>query len=377
MIVTLLDSWSGTPTRTIGTIVVDQRNVPTDGRADWVLSFPETIDNLVYLQNTVSGPTNTGGFVHSGAVSLKWGNSFLLDPLNVQVSPSVQFDTAGRHIAYTQATYDNPHLFPVAGNGNWDFGGWIIETHNTGDGGDYLLFSGQTGTVNVSDVLVLDEGNPGALINSLSVLSDPTLTLEKSTQVRKGATGGGYGFVKGEAGGTWGGDVTVRSLLNVDLSGAGNSNVVRLIAGDNQLAALDYNAQYDFDTPYFNVSGSSPPSPGANDVTLAGDPFVDSSRTLGTWATTVRGHASFSDYLDALALFGRDGFDSADNPFAADSAFDWVRAGYVVIDAALNGTAHDGGVIGAMGYQAQSAGGSGSVGLSTGMIGGIGKLGAL
>lgn len=99
-------------------------------------------------------------------------------------------------------------------------------------------------------------------------------------------------------------------------------------------------------------------APGANDVDLGtggtGPNFVDSTRTLATWAVT-RGSVA-GTYLgriaDALTYL------SANPYLTASSLWPYIRAGFRPLNAALNGTAADGGTIGAVPFSTGTGGSS-------------------
>jgi hypothetical protein len=75
---------------------------------------------------------------------------------------------------------------------------------------------------------------------------------------------------------------------------------------------------------------------------VAGNPnFKDRTRNLSTWGAYMGTDGSSGA---ALTLISQ-------NPTLIPSLVSWVRSGFIVRNSAFNGTAHDSGVIGAMGYQ--------------------------
>ena len=95
-------------------------------------------------------------------------------------------------------------------------------------------------------------------------------------------------------------------------------------------------------------------TPGANDVPSVDPAFVDSARSLATWAVT-RGSVSATladKEADACAYL------AADPTLTASSLLPYLTAGWQPTAAALRGTAHDGGDIGAIEMaEASSTGG--------------------
>jgi hypothetical protein len=93
---------------------------------------------------------------------------------------------------------------------------------------------------------------------------------------------------------------------------------------------------YDLDIPNDVVNDLT-----ANDV--SGDPgFIDSTRNLQSWGTTQGADGTIAGALAIIAA----------NPGLIDDAVAWIKAGFVVTNAAYNNAGHDGVTIGAMGWQA-------------------------
>lgn len=152
----------------------------------------------------------------------------------------------------------------------------------------------------------------------------------KSNLVWSPSSGGGYVFQRRSS----------SSVANGCPSGDVTHN------GKWNLSTGDYGAGYD-DTAGTGMFSSG--SPGTSDVTISADPFVDSTRRISTWAVA-RGYSAAGDYATRQA----DAYEAlkTNTSTRIEDLFTYVKDGWKVDDATLNGTAHDAGVIGAFGYQA-------------------------
>lgn len=150
----------------------------------------------------------------------------------------------------------------------------------------------------------------------------------KSNLVWSPSSGGGYVFQR-------------RSLSSV-ADGCPSGDVTH--NGKWNLSTGDQGVGYD-DTAGSGMFSSG--SPGASDVTLGADPFVDKSRRLSTWAVA-RGYSASGDYATQCS----DAYTAmqTDTATRIEDLFTYVKEGWSVNDEALDGTAHDAGVIGAMSY---------------------------
>lgn len=106
-------------------------------------------------------------------------------------------------------------------------------------------------------------------------------------------------------------------------------------------------------------------APGPNDVSLGGDPFVDSSRNIATWAVA-RGQATAGDTYQAKVDAAYSYLKAAPAARVAELVA-WVKAGWSVKDSALRDAGHDGATIGALPYSA------GSVIKRTGVVAAYGR----
>lgn len=89
---------------------------------------------------------------------------------------------------------------------------------------------------------------------------------------------------------------------------------------------------------FFSAGGHNP-----NGVTLSGDPFVDKARNIAAWDASLGGAGTYANARAALLALTA-GYDVED-------LIDYIIAGFVVTDPALEDAGHDGATIGASGYQ--------------------------
>lgn len=86
-------------------------------------------------------------------------------------------------------------------------------------------------------------------------------------------------------------------------------------------------------------------APGANDVTVSADPFVDKARNLAAWDASLGGPGTTANALAELAK--RNDWTGYDPNYNILDAVEWVAGGFDVTDAALQDAGHDGVTIGA------------------------------
>lgn len=149
-------------------------------------------------------------------------------------------------------------------------------------------------------------------------------------------------------------------LLDADHQGSGDAGTEDVVDPTH----ADYNASVGgtLTTPYpgsYAFSGNGYVSnftalPGTHDTPLpAGDYFVASTRNRATWDAMLGGAGTISGAKARIEA------DPSLIMQPNTGLYEWVRNGRKVTSSALNGTAHDLGVVGAMGYQAASSGRTG------------------
>jgi len=90
---------------------------------------------------------------------------------------------------------------------------------------------------------------------------------------------------------------------------------------------------------------------GGNDISDAPN-FLDADRNLAGWDTENGGAGTVANAFTEMLKLNQSDFDSDYLPSAAVT---WVRAGFAPTNSAYDGTAHDGGDIGAIAYQAATS----------------------
>lgn len=243
--------------------------------------------------------------------------------------------------------------------------GWIIEPGNTDSTGDIIPTPTPAGATSwvVENNLVLPNKDGAHAGQFLSLLGSANVTYSsvahntwiadtasgESGAISYGETYAGHAGIIGAiksnlvwAPSSGGGYVFQRRNTATTADGCSSGNITH--NGKWNLSTGDYGVGYD-DTAGTGMFSSG--SPGTSDVTLSADPFVDSTRRITTWAVA-RGYSVASDY----ATRSSDAYEALKTSIQTriEDLFDYVQDGWSVDDSALNGTAHDGGVIGAMGY---------------------------
>jgi hypothetical protein len=312
----------------------------------------------------ISG-TSTAGFVWRHNFIRKQGNTILTVPV-----PPLMENT---YLYHDDATGTDPHNWQVSANWSTTAQDNIIESSgpvvNQGDvfdvGGGAASPRNHVLRRNLVLKSLRGDGSSGFLVGALGG-ANISLTIEHNTAVGNSQpvyTGDAYNphagfiaslrsnlFVSPDASQLW-------AITNRHDGGAPNNDVVTA-SGYNNLYGVRSGA---FTGVYNPNSGTYDYALGASDGTayltpqtsapnvgdLSVDPqFVDSSRRLITWAVA-RGYATSGQTITEKETAAYTALQ-ADPLNAIPDLITWVRAGYAPTNAALDGTAHDGGDIGAV-----------------------------
>jgi hypothetical protein len=148
----------------------------------------------------------------------------------------------------------------------------------------------------------------------------------------------------------------VAGMVAVNMKGGGSATTDYVTS-----ANLDYNGKWSLGTGSNGVGYDqfvfSSGSPGAHDVVLSADPFVDKDRDIAAWAVTQgsAGGTEAARTTDALNYLRARNESTWNGTSTILALWTWVRNGFKVTAASLNNAGHDGATIGAMGYEAQTA----------------------
>lgn len=244
----------------------------------------------------------------------------------------------------------------------------VIEPRTEESTGDGLIIP-TTGDFLATGNLVLHKGGHGVKLVSALGKSNGVITAHHNTAI--GSTEAGL-VALGESATSYAGECgSCRSNLVVRLT-AGGSGVFAVQDGDSTVNAVtlgSHNAYLNANTStcHYNTSTAQAGVLGANtirvsqnddfpnsnfgenDITLTGDPFVDSTRNLGTWGALKGTDGSESAAIDWAIAHPAETWDDTTGLWA------WVRAGYKVTGPQgllLRNAGHDGVTIGAMEFQA-------------------------
>jgi hypothetical protein len=252
---------------------------------------------------------------------------------------------------------DNPHYVSLPGISGIEITDCLFGTDAAVGNGDVICcVNSAAGTISGCIVLPNSAGkSSGKLLSTLSA-TGVAFSLTHNTVCCHDVEGGIVHL--GENGSTYAGMVTT---FKSNLGWAATTPSVSCLLiydadttpGEDAVtpAGCDYNATWNGTTGSNGVGYdglSLTAAIGAHDV--AGSPaFVDATRNAATWAA-YKGQAE--TLAAAMTLI------QADPSLIASDLIPWVRAGFAPTAAAYNGTAHDGGTIGAVGFQSPASGGN-------------------
>ena len=284
---------------------------------------------------------------------------------------------------YIFSDCDNPHT----NSGALDIitRGVIEATYTQGytDDGDHFIVSPTRSQDCIETVII--EAKSGVLMNALGSATSGTYNTTKCTLY------GDYDAVYGslcrtESGGSWGGTINLQSnLIVAQTTGARGFNIDT--AGNDQITLMDYNAWFNVTDQYFGVTSATKTAGvtagyGGNDINGEDPAFVDNTRNLAKWAGTVTATATADSGVSHLLKIN--GYNETSKTQVSGDIIsetprdltDYVRAGFSPTNTAYQGTAHDGGDIGAVAVTeivAGSAFGGIINGIKTGIKAGIYK----
>jgi hypothetical protein len=280
----------------------------------------------------------------------------------------------------------NQHFMSVVSGGNVT--GWVYDCDGPSADGD-CIFIGAASTVSVTGCLVIGDGTSasGKLVNALGGVGAGAITCNHNTI--SGTPEGGI-IHTDEAASSHAGHVTSCQSNLLWAPGAHASNNIIYAGGSGTPAVdavtlADYNAigNPNIGDCYYNTStlqttvvgyegikislNDDYPNAqvGANDLTITGNPFVDSTRNWIAWGVAIGGTAATHEAAFAYM---------AANPSVATDATNgvvqWVKNGFKVTGSQgllIKDNGHDSVTRGAMAYDVAAAVPPGGVSLAGGM----------
>ncbi len=267
---------------------------------------------------------------------------------------------------YKDGAITNPHHLTCGVTTGLTISGCIFAHANANGTGDATQPGAPTGarTHTIRNCILLadddSEVQPGKL-QGAGGNANVTIVNEHNTYIstNAGETGSGYG----ETYAGYDGIVSIKSCLAWSPNSGEASIGIRQAGSVQQSDATkwDYNAVWNARTGtdgagYNSISAGtifSAGSPGAHDVSLAGDPFFDRTRNLPTWDAALGGPGTAANALAELAKRNdASGYNSA---YSITALVAWIKQGFQVIDPSLQNAGHDGATIGASPYLATLA----------------------
>ena len=325
--------------------VLDNTAAPAMGKSRSVIgcSFDKPIDIFAAISWTI---TNTY-FADSFAATAGSGSWTLFED-NFIAKTTQPVTTVYGNVtdcfAYKHSV-TNPHFLGMTTARGLTVSGCVFEHGGSDEQGDCLTASAAsaaysyTATGNI--VLPNSTGGVSGTLMSLLGNANNTWTINHNTYIGKlGATAAIAETYTGHAGML----TSFRSNLAwhptsataVVLEDSGTDDAV-----NDYVTDLGYNGIWNGAATLYALDVANDV---ANDLTandVSGDPqFVDETRDLASWDASLGGAGTDSAALARIAA----------DPYLIDDLVTWVKAGFVPTNSAFDGTAHDGGDIGAMSY---------------------------
>lgn len=247
---------------------------------------------------------------------------------------------------YYKDSVSNPHfLIPTVARGV-AISGVVFEHGGTDTNGDCVTADSPSSsrTYSMSNCLVIPNSNGGVSGTCISLLGNANNTWTVNHNTYIASAGSAIAIAE-----TYTGHAGLLASARSNLAWNPTSNTAVIIqdsgtndAVANYITAAGYNGSWNGTSPLYDYSaGVLNTDSTANDV--SGDPsFVDRTRNLATWDASLGGAGTTAAALTRIAA----------DPYLIDDCVTWVKAGFVVQNAAYNNAGHDGATIGAMGYQA-------------------------
>jgi hypothetical protein len=243
---------------------------------------------------------------------------------------------------------DNPHYLSTSTSFESDYTGMVFDmvgTHS-GDEGDCILAAGFAGTYNIKNNLFVR--NDATAVSLLGAASGQVFNYEHNTAhyhfaVNETVAGyaGQVGSFKSNIG--WD-DVSGTQMMIQDANGGGAANDI--VAGAN----LDYNCDFNL-AAGSEGHGINIPITAAHSVnSITADPqFVDNTRNIETWDTSLGGAGTVANAVAELAKLNT---PTHNGSYTVAALLAYYKNGYKVQNSSLEDAGHDSVTIGAFAYQA-------------------------
>lgn len=310
-----------------------------------------TLTNNSFRQGYTTTSTDAAGW------ALSAGNLVVLDPSYQGITPAGSIDN--EYWLHSDAAKENPHFLQAGtypGIPTQEIENCIFEFAGTDGNGDCILLAapGSAVTVAVRNCITLpNEGGlcSGTLISALgganitALADNNTVYCGGQPGIAVGETYTGHaGMFSSIRGNIFWDSVTGRSYKVAD-SGT-NDNVEDLIASGN----LNFNSGLRMLTGsnskgYHQLEFSSG-APGASDLEGADPNFVDSTRDIKKWDTTLSGPGTINNALNEIRKRNEDsGYNSS---YSIGALLAYIRGGFTPTNAAFSGASHTAGDLGAV-----------------------------
>ncbi len=262
----------------------------------------------------------------------------------------------------------NSHGWAMRGEWPVTFDGLAIQALGTGNAADMIqpINPSAARTYTIKNCILLpsvDDEWVGSFLSATSCGANSTLVIEHNTYVTGGSgtaetgvkVGEGYAGHAGMIGSLKSNIAFYKTPNNgYKLQRMATSTVQDIVAA----ADADYNCGHNLATGELKGynAATTPPTlwssgtGGANDIDV-NPGFVDATRNLATWDDSLGGTGTTANAVAELLKLNDSDWNSN---YSVANLLAYVRGGFAPTNSALDGTAHDGGDIGAVAYQAGS-----------------------
>jgi hypothetical protein len=342
-------------------------------------SFDKVVQITPQSGNTATVTNNAfaGSYINGSSVAVgTWDNNVVAILVGNQNVQAIGASTTGNYYAVNNSgggsSFNGHWVANPPTNANFSYTGDVFDTNATDTIGDAILNTTSSGaiTITVKKCLLLPNSAgaaPGKFISPINGADNNTTWVIEHNTFVSGHVSEQVGVTYGETNAGYAGQYTdIKSNLAWSTT-ASDCCVFTRQAGSTQnvvtggATSVDYNGKWNPYAAGSDGSGyhatvnsatklfTSDTGLGANDVTVGSNPFLDSTRNMGKWATSLGGTGTITGAFTLLA--NRIDITVAGNAAATPSALlAWVRAGFQVTNAALINAGHDGATIGAMPY---------------------------
>lgn len=327
--------------------VLDVSAAPAMGKTRSIVgcAFDKTLDIFTIQGWTITNTYFADGFTGTASAGTTWTlfeDNFIRKTAQ---GPQTGFGDVTDCFFYKESV-NNPHFVQPATSIGLTVSGCIFEHGGTHINGDCVLIPSPTvaRTYAITGNIVLPNtaGDTSGTLFSALGNANATFSANHNTYFCN-STGTSASIAE-----TYTGHTGMLTSFQSNLAWSDTANEAEILndsgtddAVNDYITDLGYNGVWNGAATLYAMDVANDV---ANDLTandVSGDPqFVDETRDLASWDASLGGGGTASESLARLVA----------DPYLIDDLVTWVKAGFVPTNVAFDGTAHDGGDIGAMSY---------------------------